>query len=308
MLNLFNQFRAKPPSSSQLGQRLLTNARGVQQKVPVKAPQVSKLFGNASQARGMLVQPSAYGLVGPTSRGLAGAGGFGALSSAGAGSFGATPLFDEFEFDEAWSAADFFGTNRAWVTAVNKQHDVLGIKDPNYGPVPYTPADSSFAAQVGLKWNQLKAASSRDTATRNFMTGVRNAIKGAIAQADAGTKRPWNVLFAGRRTSADEQVRVAAFEAIQEQMENIMAFRVPSSTSTSNTTPGGGIQAENQYIAPNTPTGTNSLADQLGPLINNTMGPRGAAAAPASNTGLYIGGAAAVVAIGVGVFFLTRKK
>lgn len=308
MLNTYNRFRAQPPTLQALGQRLIGNRRGVQQKMPVKAPPVQKFFNDALAARGMpLARPAPYALATSTTRGLAGLGDFGSFSNFG--SFAGAPLFDEFEFEERWSADDFFGRNPAWVRNVGRQMEVLGIKDMNYGPVPYTPADSSFVAQTALKWNQLKTVASRDSATRAFMADVRSRLRGAIAQADQGTKIPWNVVF-GRRTTADEQMRVAAFEAIQDQLERINSFRVPSVTSPANTTPGGGIQSENQgsgypgYTGGGSSSGGGGTGQGQG---SSGGAPYNAPAAPSSNTGLYVGGGIAVLAVGAAAYFLLKK-
>lgn len=301
MANVYNRFVPRAPDARVLGARLLGDPRGVMQKVPVSKPNVPALFRNSYAARSSISQPAPYGLVTSNGHGLSGFAGFGNFAG-----FGAVPLFDEFEWDESWAAADFVGQNPTWVRQVNKQMDVLGIKDTNYPAVSYTPTDPSLVSQAGLKWGQIRAASSRDAATRAFANEVRGNIKAAIAQADQATKQqPVNLVF-GRRTGPAEQMRVAAFESIQNEMERILAYRIPAAGSANT---GGGasppLQSENQgsNYGGNTGGGS-SMADRLAPLLNSQ--PMPGSPAPSSSKLPYIIGGVAL--IGVGAFLFLRKK
>lgn len=296
MQNLYNKFVMNPPTREAVAGRLLSP--GQDRRVAGVAPPVAlsrapeEFFRRADFARSSVQ--------GPAPRVAGSFSGLGAFMGGPFAGFG-NLVIKGLSFSESWGYADFMG-QQPWLTNVQKQ---IGL-DPNYGPAgSYSPPDASWLANVRTKWDQLQSVYGADSGITAFIDDVKVKIQSAIAQADELTKQPPDV-FAGRRSAATEAQRIQAFNAIKAQLARIASVNIPTVA-----TPGGGGGGSAGGGIDLT-----TLREKLA-AAQKAAGAGGAGPAPgtpaaqadaSSSTGLLIGGAAVLLAVGVGVYIWKRKK
>jgi hypothetical protein len=301
MTNVYNRFVPRAPDARTLGSRLLGDPRGVMQKVPVTKPNVPALFRNSYAARSSISQNQPYGLVTATSRGLAGLGGFGAFS--GGPPLGAGGITFGFDLDRA----DFFGR-------VAHQNGLRKLK------LSWTPPDGALVAAADRVLGALQSSNTNGQRLRTTLIADGQRLADRIYEV--GEKTAWESPFLGARGEVDifgkvlndqpERQRIEAMEDLKDWLERVAATNLAQyarvTVPNPSTTPGSGLQSENQGSAyggggSTTPTGGSSMADRLAPLLNSQPMP---SAAPTSSKLPYIIGGVALV--GVGAFLFLRKK
>lgn len=303
MLNTYNRFRAQPPTLQALGQRLIGNRRGVQQKVPVKAPPVQKFFNDALAARGMpLAQPAPYALATSTTRGLAGFGQFGSLGAFGMLGDSSAPIFPGGpSFAEEWSLKDYLSgpsAPSAWYNQLRQYADQPEKWDG--------PPSAAIADQAGKNWVRYDSTPDGARLKADFETELNAAIR-QVDSLVSGVKIGVNV-----RDPAREGPRVRGMKAIKALVLEIASTPPPQPTprTRTNTTPGSNVIYSERQDPITTGGGTSGgRGDGTGGGRGGgiTQAPPPTAPEEKSNTALYVGGGIAVLAVGAAAYFLLKK-